>query len=65
MLEEDGVNRMFITSETLTERISKISKEVDIQTGHTCLFEEFVAVPCFGQIVLRFNAEVICFTSGA
>ena len=45
---------MFITSEKLTERIAQISKEVDIQSEHTCTFEEFVVVPYFGQIVLRF-----------
>lgn len=45
---------MFITSEMLTERIDKIAKEVDKQSNHECVFEEFVAVPHFGQIVLRF-----------
>lgn len=48
---------MFITSEMLTERIDKIAKEVDKQSNHECVFEEFVAVPHYGQIVLRFISD--------
>ena len=45
---------MLITSEDLMHKIAQISKEVDIKSNHACTFEEFVVVPFFGQIVLRF-----------
>lgn len=53
---------MYIQSEKLLERISQISKEVEIQTNHTCLFEEFVAIPFYGQIILRFQLNSDSYT---
>ena len=50
-----GESRMYIFSRELTERIMEISREADIQSGHVLLYEEFIALPCFGQIILRFS----------
>ena len=45
---------MYILSEELQERIRKISHEAAQQSGGVIAFEEFVAVPYYGQIVLRY-----------
>ncbi len=46
---------MYILSKELTERIAGISQEADTQSGHVLLYEEFIALPYFGQIILRFT----------
>ncbi|MBO4367416.1 MAG: hypothetical protein IKS52_11120 [Clostridia bacterium] len=45
---------MYILSEKLTDSITAISREAAIRSNNALAFEEFVAVPCFGQIVLRY-----------
>ena len=46
---------MYILSKELTERIAGISQEADTQSNHVLLYEEFIALPYFGQIILRFT----------
>ncbi len=46
---------MYILSKELTERIAGISQEADTQSSHVLLYEEFIALPYFGQIILRFT----------
>ncbi len=48
---------MYILSKELRERIAAISQEADTQSGHVLLYEEFIALPCFGQIILRFTVN--------
>ena len=46
---------MYILSEKLQERIREISREAVRQSGGVIAFEEYVAVPYYGQIVLRYK----------
>ena len=46
---------MYIFNDRLQERIRKIAREADARSGRRIAYEEFVAVPYFGQIVLRFS----------
>ena len=46
---------MYILSKELTERIAGISQEADTLSSHVLLYEEFIALPYFGQIILRFT----------
>lgn len=46
---------MFITSEQLNKRILTISEEIATKSSGKLKYEEFVACPCYGQIVLRFS----------
>ncbi len=43
---------MYILSDELQKRIREISREAARQSGGVIAFEEFVAVPYYGQIVL-------------
>ena len=49
------MNGLYILSERLQERIREIAREADARSDHLIAYEEFVAVPYFGQIVLRFS----------
>lgn len=46
---------MYILDQPLTQRIKEIAQEADIRSGHRIAYKEFIAVPYFGQIVLRFT----------
>lgn len=52
-----GGSNLYIHSKELTERIREISRETEMLTDGLVSFEESVAVPCFGQIVLRFTLK--------
>lgn len=45
---------MYIDSENLKSRISEIAKEAYARSNHDVSFEEYIAIPCFGHIILRF-----------
>ena len=53
---------MYIQSEKLQARIREISREAARQAGGVIAFEEFVAVPYYGQIVLRYMLNIDSFT---
>ena len=53
---------MYIQSEKLQARIREISREAARQSGGVIAFEEFVAVPYYGQIVLRYMLNIDSFT---
>ena len=45
---------MYITNEKLLEKIAGIAKEADRRSGHSIAFEEYIAIPVAGNIILRF-----------
>ena len=53
---------MYITGEAVTRRIAEIAKEADARSGHTISYEEYIAIPYIGQIILRFNLNQEAFT---
>ena len=53
---------MYLKSRQLSERIKAVTEEADRLTDHVCAFEEFIALPFFGQIILRFNLNKDEFT---
>ena len=53
---------MYITGETVTRRIAEIAKEADARSGHAVSYEEYIAIPYVGQIILRFNLNREAFT---
>ena len=53
---------MYILSDELQKRIREISHEAARQSGGVIAFEEFVAVPYYGQIVLRYMLNLESFT---
>ena len=48
---------MYITSEKLKKRIDEISREVNERFDRHILLEEYIGIPYFGQIILRFMLE--------
>ena len=48
---------MYITDEKLLERIAEIAKEADLRSGHRVAFEEYIAIPVAGNIILRFMLD--------
>ncbi len=52
---------MYIQSEKLQARIREISREAVRQSSGVIAFEEFVAVPYYGQIVLRYMLNIDSF----
>lgn len=55
---------MYLGSAYLKNRIETAAKKADLLTGHAVVFEEFIALPFFGQIILRFNLNKEGFTEG-
>lgn len=45
---------MYLESDQLLARIQEISKEAETKSNHTLSFEEYIALPYYGQIILRF-----------
>ena len=48
---------MYITSEKLNKRIEAVSREVSERFDRRILLEEYIGLPYFGQIILRFMLE--------
>ncbi|MBR5961887.1 MAG: hypothetical protein IKZ98_12955 [Clostridia bacterium] len=48
---------MYITSEKLKNRIDEICREVNERFDRKIQLEEYIAIPYFGQIILRFMLE--------
>ena len=48
---------MYITSKKLKKRIEEISREANERIDRPIHLEEYIAIPCFGQIILRFMLE--------
>lgn len=46
---------MFINSEKLLSRIKSVSDEIFLKSGGKIMFEEYISLPHYGQIILRFN----------
>lgn len=46
---------MFIKSHELLERIQKVSDDINKRSGGLIVFEEYIAVPIFGFVTLRFE----------
>ena len=46
---------MYIDSEQLTQSIKKVAENAYEMSDHALVYEETVAIPCFGQIILRFD----------
>ncbi len=49
---------MYIYSEYLKKRIEEIAVQVKERTKGIVSYEEFIAIPYFGNIILRFNLEM-------
>ena len=43
---------MYITSEKLTGRIEEVSREVNERFDRHVRLEEYIGLPCFGQVIL-------------
>ena len=48
---------MYITSEKLKSRIEEIAREVNERFDRHILLEEYIGLPYFGQVILRFMLE--------
>ena len=48
---------MFIESRELLERIREVSAEISKKTEGRAVFEEFIALPYYGNIILRFDLK--------
>ena len=53
---------MYLTSERLLKRIQDISNEAELASDHALSFEEYIALPFFGQIILRFALNLDEYT---
>ena len=53
---------MYIDSIQLAIKIESIAKQADALSGHALAYEEMVALPYFGQIILRFTLNVDAYT---
>lgn len=50
-----GVIAMFVNSEQLKNRIQIVSDEIVLRSNGKISFEEYIALPYYGYIILRFN----------
>ena len=46
---------MFITSKQLKERVQIVSDEIAVRSGGKVTFEEYISLPYYGYVILRFN----------
>ena len=53
---------MYLTNEKLFKRIQDISNEAELASNHALSFEEYIALPFFGQIILRFTLNLDKYT---
>lgn len=57
-----GGRKMFVTSEALMKRIRDVSAEVFKDSNGAVSFEEYIALPYYGRICLRFNLNLPDFS---
>ena len=50
-----GVITVFITSKQLKERVHIIANEIALRSNGKVTFEEYIALPYYGYVILRFN----------
>ena len=48
---------MYLQNPDLLNRIHQIAETAEIRTNHKVKFEEYIALPFFGQIILRFTLD--------
>lgn len=53
---------MYLTNELLVNRIREISQRTELMSDHALSFEEYIALPFFGQIILRFMLNLDEYT---
>ena len=53
---------MYINSAQLALNIKSIAEQADALSGHALAYKEMVALPCFGQIILRFTLNADAYT---
>ena len=53
---------MYLTDESLVSRIQEISRRTELMSDHALSFEEYIALPYFGQIILRFMLNLDEYT---
>ena len=53
---------LYINSAQLALKIKSIAEQADALSGHALAYEEMVALPCFGQIILRFALNTGTYT---
>jgi len=46
---------MFVNSDQLKKRIQIVSDEIALRSGGKIIFEEYISLPYYGYIILRFN----------
>lgn len=46
---------MFVNSEQLKKRIQRVSNEIAVRSGGKITFEEYISLPYYGYVILRFN----------
>jgi len=56
--------KMFIDSKELLSRIKSITDEIFLKTNGIVVFEEYILVPYYGFIILRFNIKKDDFSLG-
>ena len=53
---------MFINSEQLINKIKLVSDEIALRSNGKITFEEYISLPYYGYIILRFNLNENCYT---
>ncbi len=53
---------MYLTNELLVNRIQEISQRTELMSDHALSFKEYIALPFFGQIILRFMLNLDEYT---
>lgn len=53
---------MFITSKQLKERIQIVSNEIALRSDGKVTFEEYISLPYYGYVILRFNLNETHYT---
>lgn len=53
---------MFITSKQLKERVQTVSNEITLKSGGKVTLEEYIFLPYYGYVILRFNLNENYYT---
>lgn len=53
---------MFINSEQLINKIKLVSNEIALRSNGKITFEEYISLPYYGYIILRFNLNENCYS---
>lgn len=53
---------MFINSEQLINKIKLVSDEITLRSNGKITFEEYISLPYYGYIILRFNLNENCYS---